>query len=81
LLCEQNVLRDFKKEYRSVFSATREKRHWLGSEFDMRCNVEHDYAIQRFVRSTISPSARTIVRDSITAARGPLYVSHLILGR
>jgi hypothetical protein len=81
LLREQDLLRDFKEEYRSDFRTTREKRIAASVERYLRGNAIRDRPGLCFVRSTIFFFARSILRDCSSAAHGPLHVSHLILGR
>ena len=74
------MLRHF-EESRAVFPAARQKRFGIGVERDLRRNTQRDRAESRLVGSTAFFFARAIMRDRITAARGPLHVSHLIHGR
>ena len=80
LLRKQGLLRNFAKAG-SDFSATREKRVGSRVERDLCCNGSLGVPGLFFVRSTSFFRAHVIVRDCTTAARGPLHVSYLILGR
>ena len=80
LLREQNLLRNV-AEGCSDFSATREKRVRFRVERDLCCNGYRGLSGLFFVRSTSFFRAHVIVRIRTAAARGPLHVSYLILGR
>jgi hypothetical protein len=81
LLREQDMLRDFAKEHGSCFTTAREKCVEFRVERDMCCNCGRGLSGLFFVRSTSFFRTHFIARVRITAARGSLHVSHLILGR
>lgn len=81
LLREQNVLRNFAEEHGSCFTGTREERVEFRVERDMCCNGGRGLSGLFFVRSTSFFRTHFTVRVRVTAARGSLHVSHLILGR
>ena len=44
LLCEQNLLREFKEEHRAGFAAAFKERVWIRAECDVRCSSLRDRA-------------------------------------
>ena len=81
LLRQQNLLRDFAEEHGSGFTTAREKHVEFRVERDLCCNGCRRLSGLFFVRSTSFFRAHVMVRVRIAATRGPLHISHLILGR
>jgi hypothetical protein len=80
LLCEQGLLRDVEEKLGTDFAATCQK--WLRTRD--QCYIgryrRDDRSGLRIVGSAIFVFAHSLARSCSTAARGSLYVSHLIHG-
>jgi hypothetical protein len=81
LLRQQDLLRYIAKEHSSSIATAREGRFSVRVECDMRHDRRSDYSKSGVHQPAFYFDQRDLSRAFSAAARGPLYVSHLIQRR